>query len=346
MSSTATNTPIRPSEPLPASFVLPDPVTDCPYPLHINPHYHDVARASEQWLLEGARLVEPHATKFMGLKAGTLCAFTFPSADASHLRVCTDFMNWFFDMDDWLEEFDVDDTWGMRDCCIAAFRDPVDFQTEKLGVKMAKSFFGRFTQTGGQDALSGLSILWSCTYAAVAKQVDDRANGHIPDLESYIALRRNTSGMKPSFALVEYAARIDLSDEVQAHPVIKGMEEAANDFASWSNDIYSYNIEQSRGDPHNLIAVLMHHQGISLQAAANCAGALCKGSIQRFEENRAMLPSWGEEIDRQVAIYVEGLQDWMVGSLHWSFESERYFGKEGPQVKQTRIVKLLPKRSH
>ncbi|KAF9237773.1 isoprenoid synthase domain-containing protein [Melanogaster broomeanus] len=343
MSPATTDTTTRRSELSPASFVLPDLVSDCPYPLRINPHFHDVARASGQWMLEGARLVEPRATKFLGLKAGELGAVCYPNADASHLRVCLDFLNWSFDMDDWLEGFNVDDTWGMRDCYIAALRDPIHFQTEKLGAKMAKSFFGRFIQTSGPGCTERFICTMDLSLIAAAKQAANRANGHIPDLKSYTALRRDASGCKPCFALIEYAARIDLPDEVVSHPVILGLEEAANDFVSWSNDIFSYNVEQSRREPHNLIAVLMHHRGIGLQGAVDHAGALCKGAIQRFEENRAILPSWGEEVDQQVAIYIEGLQDWMVGSLHWSFESERYFKKEGPQVKQTRIVKLRPK---
>lgn len=72
-------------------------------------------------------------------------------------------------------------------------------------------------------------------FIAVAKQADDRANGRIPDLESYITVRRDTSGCKPCFALIEYAARIDLPDEVMSHPVIMAMEEATNDLVTWSN---------------------------------------------------------------------------------------------------------------
>jgi len=72
-------------------------------------------------------------------------------------------------------------------------------------------------------------------FIAVAKQADDRAKGHTPDLESYIAVRRDTSGCKPCFALIEYAARIDLPDEVMSHPVVMAMEEATNDFITWSN---------------------------------------------------------------------------------------------------------------
>lgn len=123
----------------PSGFILPDLISDCLYPQRLNPHCYTVSRTSDQWLLNGARLAEPRITKFMGLHAGELTAACYPDADASHLRVCSDFMNWLFNMDDWLDDFDVDDIWGMRECCISAFRDPINFQTEKLGGKMCKS---------------------------------------------------------------------------------------------------------------------------------------------------------------------------------------------------------------
>ena len=137
MSPTATyeNTP----EHSVAGFILPNLVSDCHYPLLLNPHCYSVARASEKWLLQGARLVEPRVTKFMGLKAGELTAACYPNADEFHLRVCSDFMNWLFNMDDWLDEFDVTDTWGIREACIGAFRDPINFETNKLGGLMSKS---------------------------------------------------------------------------------------------------------------------------------------------------------------------------------------------------------------
>jgi hypothetical protein len=74
-------------------------------------------------------------------------------------------------------------------------------------------------------------------FVAVAKQADDRVKGHVPDLESFIAMRRDTSCCKPAFALIEYAACIDLPDEVVSHPVIVAMEEATNDLVTWSNVI-------------------------------------------------------------------------------------------------------------
>lgn len=112
------------------------------------------------------------------------------------------------------------------------------------------------------------------------------------NLTSYAAPRRDLTGSKYCFVLVEYAARIDLPDEVVSHPVIMAMEDAANDYIAWSNDIFSHNKEQSRHDTYtNLIAVLMREQGLDLQDAVDYSGQLCKSAIQRFEDNRAILPS-------------------------------------------------------
>ena len=94
-----------------------------------------------------------------------------------------------------------------------------------------------------------------------------------------------------------------------------------------------------------MISVVMHQKGVDLQTAVDFVGNMCKQSIDRFNDERAHLPSWGPEIDRDVAIYLDGLADWIVGSLHWSFESERYFGKAGRQVKATRKVDILPPRA-
>jgi hypothetical protein len=72
-------------------------------------------------------------------------------------------------------------------------------------------------------------------------------------------------------------------------------------------------------------------------------GNMCKSTIDRFLENQALLPSWGGEIDAQVVSYVECMANWIGGTLHWSYESERYMGTKSEEIKRTGIVKLLPK---
>ena len=124
---------------LPSYFILPDLVSHCQYPLRVNNHCYNIARESEKWLLSGAGLSEARAVKFMGLKAGELTAACYPDADPYHVRVCDDFMNYLFNLDDWLDDFDLDDTYGLANCCIAAMRDPFTYETDKKAGLMTKS---------------------------------------------------------------------------------------------------------------------------------------------------------------------------------------------------------------
>ncbi|TFK27829.1 terpene synthase [Coprinopsis marcescibilis] len=328
---------------LPTSFVLPDLVSDCPFPLRVNPNCNKAARESERWLLAGANLSPPRTEKLMGLKAGELTAACYPDADLFHLRVCDDFMNYLFNLDDWLDEFDLDDTYGMANCCLAAMRDPVGCDTDKRAGLMTKSYFARYVSTAGFRSTERFIANMDLFFQSVVTQTRNRALGVVPDIESYIAIRRDNSGCKPCFQLAEFAAGIDLPDEIIQHPIIQSLEEASNDLVTWSNDLFSFNVEQSRHDNFNLVSVVMYEKGWSLQEAVNFVGALCKKTIERFDSEKRNLPSWGRERDEEVAMYIDGLQNWIVGSLHWSFDSERYFGKLGPAIKKHREVKLLPK---
>lgn len=94
-----------------------------------------------------------------------------------------------------------------------------------------------------------------------------------------------------------------------------------------------------------MIIILQQRYGMELQDAMNYVGEMYRVSMENFVENKARLPSFGSpELDRDVAGYVQGLQDWVVGALHWSFMSQRYLGTDGAEVKKHRYVKLLPKK--
>jgi hypothetical protein len=67
------------------------------------------------------------------------------------------------------------------------------------------------------------------------QQALDRNHGVIPDLESYIALHRDTSRCKPCWARIEYANNLDIPDDVMEHPIIRDLGEAVNDLVAWSN---------------------------------------------------------------------------------------------------------------
>jgi Delta6-protoilludene synthase len=108
--------------------------------------------------------------------------------------------------------------------------------------------------------------------------------------------------------------------------------------------MYSYNVEQARGDgAHNIITVVMKEKGVNLDGALTWVATSYERVLSEFEECRRTLPSWGYTIDIAVKNLIERLGFWIRGHDCWSFESGRYFGTGGAEVQKVRVVNLLPK---
>ncbi|PFH51684.1 hypothetical protein AMATHDRAFT_2790 [Amanita thiersii Skay4041] len=338
----------------PTSFILPDLVSHCKFPLVYHPQGDEVAAQSVKWLDENCPDLNAKQRRALyGLQAGELTAFCYNTASPERLRVVSDFMNYLFHLDNISDGMMTRETNVLADVVMNAFwfsgrymptKKPGKEQpVEELNPgKLARDYWSRCIPGAGPGCQGRFKETMELFFEAVNIQARARDQGVIPDLESYIDVRRDTSGCKPCWALIEYGLDIDLPDFVAEHPVIEVLNEATNDLVTWSNDIFSYNVEQSRGDTHNMIVILMRYHNHTLQSAVDYVGDLCSKTIDRFIEYQKKLPSWGPEVDDMVKRYVQGLQDWIVGSLHWSFQTTRYFGNEGQQVKQHRLVKLLP----
>ncbi|KAF9556003.1 terpenoid synthase [Agrocybe pediades] len=336
----------------PTSFILPDLVSHCRFPLSYNKHGDEIAAQSVNWLDSNCPDLNAKQRKALrGLQAGELTAYCYNTASPERLRVVSDFMNYLFHLDNISDGMMTRETDVLADVVMNAlwFSDkymPTEAsgnRSEELNPgKLARDFWARCIPDCGPGVQARFKETLELFFEAVNVQAKARDEGIIPDLESYIDVRRDTSGCKPCWALIEYALGIDLPDFVVEHPVIRALNQGTNDLVTWSNDIFSYNVEQSRGDTHNMIVILMKYHGHTLQSAVDYVGNLCSQTIDTFIENKSNIPSWGPEVDDMVSSYIQGLQDWIVGSLHWSFQTHRYFGGKGMEVKRHRTVKLLP----
>ncbi|KAK7690875.1 hypothetical protein QCA50_005977 [Cerrena zonata] len=303
-----------------------------------------MCRNADEWILNEVSYNEEKRARFFKINGGLLAGYCFPDTDAFHLQVASDFIEWIFVVDDLTDEYTKSEVGSLRDIVMTCFRDPEACDQTIPVCRLATNLFTRFLQTAGPRCTKRFVDTMELYVDAVIQQAADRDSNNIPDMQTYIALRRETSAVRPSIILAEFTAGIDLPDGVAEHPLIRSMEDATNDWCSWTNDIFSYNKEQSVGDTHNFVAVIMKERNLDLQAAMDYAGELCLACITTFEDNRKALPSWGGDIDRQVNLYIQGMQDWIIGSLHWSFDCKRYFGTEGDAIKQHRVIQLAPQR--
>lgn len=71
-------------------------------------------------------------------------------------------------------------------------------------------------------------------HAAHNQMIRDKEHGAVPDLESYIELRRYSSGLEMAFDLIEYAEGLKLPEYVFDDPVIQELRQNAIDIVSWS----------------------------------------------------------------------------------------------------------------
>jgi hypothetical protein len=87
----------------------------------------------------------------------------------------------------------------------------------------------------------------------------------------------------------------------------------------------------------------MNEKGIDLDGALDWLAKYNDEVLSNFQAQRHMVPSWGPDMDRDVNEYVERLAYWIRGHDCWSFESSRYYGTKGPEIKEHRLVTLLPR---
>jgi hypothetical protein len=84
----------------------------------------------------------------------------------------------------------------------------------------------------------------------------------------------------------------------------------------------------------------MYNEGLSHQEALDRAGEIYKNRVDAFSSNKTSLRSFDEDTDRIIQMYLYGLEQWVCGNNAWYLDTERYFGKDREEVKQTGIVKL------
>ncbi|KAF8499975.1 terpenoid synthase [Gautieria morchelliformis] len=313
--------PSPPSDP--TILRIPDITSHCPFKLAYHKNGDALAADSETGSKEGVRSATSSDDRF---------------------RVVCDMFNVWWLLDDLSEELRAGETEILADFYKPTHAGGKEQPDEEPDVsRLSRDYWTRFISKAGPGVQARLVHNFELCFIALNQEVKDRISGpEIPSLADFIKRRQDTSACKQCFDLIEYCFDMELPDYVIENPSLESMKDCVNSFASWLNDIYSYNVDQSRGITHNLVTVIMKHYDMDLQAAVDHAGNMCIEAIESYCEHKARLPSYGPEIDSQVAAYTRGLESWISGNLEWILLTQRYFGNRGQEVKAHLLVKLLP----
>ncbi|EJD40956.1 terpenoid synthase [Auricularia subglabra TFB-10046 SS5] len=329
----------------PDSFVLPDLLTlssGMQHAVASNPHYDAAAAQSRAWIVSHDVLSERKLAVFGKGDFERLASRAFPYAGPDELRTLCDFVNVLFVIDEATDSQNGVDAQHTADTCMRALEDP-SWDDGSALAQIMHEFRARLRPIGG-NALRRFIQHFGSYLGYVVEEATNRERGAILGLKEYQALRRENSGCRPYYALIEYALGIDLPEAVYENKHFSRFYWASVDMACYANDVYSYAAEYAQGlDDCNVVTVLMHAKGLSLQATSDYIGAYYEKLLQRYTAAKAALlaTSFGDPaVDADVARYAHAMDYWPMGNLVWSFETKRYFGDKHVQVFETLSVPL------
>ncbi|KAI0370356.1 terpenoid synthase [Pilatotrama ljubarskyi] len=321
-------------------FILPDLLSQCPLKGATNPHYAQAAAESSAWVKSYNVLSDRKLAFLLQGSSELLVSHAYPYAPYEQFRTCCDFVNLLFVVDEVSDDQNGKDARRTGEVFLNTMRYP-DWDDGSALAKMTREFKQRLLAFAGPNSYRRFLMHCDDYVNAVAREAEYRERGEVLDMDSFRTLRRENSAIRLCFGLFEFALGIDLPDIVFQDTHFMTLYWAAADMVCWSNDVYSYNMEQAKGHTgNNIVTVLMRQKNIDLQAASDLVGAHFATLMNRFVETKRLLPTFGAGLDDAVARYVEAMEHWIIGNLEWSFESQRYFGAEHARVKETLVVML------
>ncbi|CAF4078026.1 unnamed protein product [Adineta steineri] len=325
------------------SILLPDLISICPFKVECNPAYESVSHITEAWLNSYGIPYQESAKKYI-LWSG----MSFPRCSQVRLSEMCDIWTLLYLADDIMDSAHISEGAdrskqqlykNMIECLqpVGSFKPLTPFATalhewwQRILISITPGCRERF-----------LTAYRAASEASLFQSANEKNRRIVPDLETYVKFRRETSFGFVVFHALEYSLELDSLDECWKNDAFKCLVDYANDIPSWTNDIYSFKNEQSEGG-YNLISVLLHADpSLNIQQAIDRAGKMVIDRYADFERVRSELISWGTKTDTQVGKFVDGLGAVIIGYDVWSFETPRYFGTEREEVKRTRRVTLLP----
>ncbi|KAH9481651.1 Bifunctional terpene synthase Agr4 [Psilocybe cubensis] len=321
-------------------FVLPDLLESCPLKDATNPYYKEAAAESRAWINGYDIFTDRKRAEFIQGQNELLCSHVYWYAGREQLRTTCDFVNLLFVVDEVSDEQNGKGARETGQVFFKAMKYP-DWDDGSILAKVTKEFMARFTRLAGPRNTKRFIDLCESYTACVGEEAELRERSELLDLASYIPLRRQNSAVLLCFALVEYILGIDLADEVYEDEMFMKAYWAACDQVCWANDIYSYDMEQSKGlAGNNIVSILMNENGTNLQETADYIGERCGEFVSDYISAKSQIsPSLGPEALQ----FIDFVGYWMIGNIEWCFETPRYFGSRHLEIKETRVVHLRPK---
>ncbi|MFI0909215.1 terpene synthase family protein [Streptomyces abikoensis] len=255
----------------------------------LNPHHEYAEKAAVHWAHEYGLDRTPAAVqRLTDMQCGMFSALWCPRSDREGAVILAKWIIWLFLWDDIFDD-------GPLGRDPAAFADALD-QVDRAVVDSP----GRLDDTLTFPLARALADLWRDFHAcasdnvrrrfpvsfrmylrAMAAETRNRAAEAVPDLDSYLRLRRVCGATRSSIDMIEGLQGVDVPDMLR-HSLYGELRAFASELWLWSNDTFTVRKDLHYRNPHNLVLVLRETRGLSLQDAADQAGHMVEQRLRDF----------------------------------------------------------------
>ncbi|HEV7974209.1 terpene synthase family protein [Amycolatopsis sp.] len=324
------------------------PAFSMPFPIRTSPHI-DAARkyavgwAREMGMFDSVPGVERGGVwderRFLGFDLAHCAAMIHADASPEQLNLSSDWLAWGTYGDDYFPL-----VFGARRDLAAA-----KICNERLSEFMPLDLGVTPVPIGPIER--GLRDLWQRTAAPMSmdsrrqfrKAVEDmtaswlwellnQVQHRVPDPVDYIEMRRKTFGSDMTMSLARLSHSDVVPPGIYQNRVLHELDTAAQDYACFTNDLFSYQKEiEYEGEVHNIVLVVENFLEVDRTKARDIVAALMTARMEEFEhivatDLPAMFDDLGLDDDVRAVLtrHAEDLKEWMSGILEWHRKCVRY----------------------
>jgi 5-epi-alpha-selinene synthase len=301
----------------------------CPFSSHINKHVDVLEEYALEWVTRFNLLANKSSYKhFCKSKFFLLAASAYPNCDLEELKIGNDWLSWVFiwddqcDMSEFKKQPQALKLFQQRFMEILKGSEPT---RQDIPINHALADLRQRTRERTSEKWFNYFLHCFEQYChGCVEEAAIRAQEIVPDIDTYMRCRRFSVGGYLFLTVSEFCNNYMLSDVLRNNEIVKKIELITIDILAWCNDVFSASREMDNGDVHNLVLVLHYLQQLPLNKAINHAADMHNEKVKALIDLEASIPSFGEELDVELAKYISIMHFWISGNLNWYSLTGRY----------------------
>lgn len=258
------------------------------------------------------------------LDTGLFSVLVYPGAKKEAAQFLSDFMAWWFLLDDRLESrhdrlLSAEKRHTLFKSYMAALRnDDGAGEKEDSFIASARDLGSRlpkFARPGLCRRFCDSMEDW--LFKGVEKEMAICGDPSKKDVASYFQIRPFSSGVLPTLYLGE-AASAEIPRQEAQNPMIAEFLKKAGEIIYLGNDIFSYHKEVKRPCNFNLAIILKRQQSLSEQSALNDCARYHNEAVSEYIALKNRLRETGADL------WLQGMDNVLAGLIAWQRSALRY----------------------